>query len=107
MVRKHIGGPSMSQQFTPPRLRSRAGLAVTAIVACGALALSGCKSAVNSEQSDSGPQRGGTLNIVQSADIAPATFMSQNNPNFSIIRTVFNTLTAKDHHSLDPQPELA
>jgi peptide/nickel transport system substrate-binding protein len=90
-----------------PHLHGRSGLAVTAVLGCGVLALSGCRSAANSQQQDSGPRKGGTLNIVQSADIAPSTFLSQNNPNFSVIRTVFNTLTADDHHSLQPQPELA
>ncbi|WP_433509323.1 ABC transporter substrate-binding protein [Nonomuraea sp. CA-143628] len=96
----------MSKQFIP-RLRGRSSLTIIALVACGALVLSGCRSAVNSSPDDSGPRKGGILNIVQSADIAPSTFLSQNNPNFSVIRTVFNTLTAYDHHSLQPQPELA
>lgn len=96
----------MSKQFIP-HVRGRSGLAITALVACGALALSGCRSAVDSSPGDSGPRKGGTLNIVQSADIAPSTFLSQNNPNFSMIRTVFNTLTTYDHHSLQPRPELA
>jgi peptide/nickel transport system substrate-binding protein len=89
------------------RHRRRGALAASALLAC-ALVLSGCKSAVGDSESDSAkPVRGGTLSIVQSADIAPATFMSQNNPNFSMIRTVFNTLTAYDHKTLEPQPELA
>jgi peptide/nickel transport system substrate-binding protein len=97
----------MSTQFIP-RLRGRPGLAVTALLACGALTLSGCRSAVGDQKdAGSGPRKGGVLNIVQSADIAPSTFLSQNNPNFSIIRTVFNTLTAYDHHTLQPRPELA
>ena len=88
----------------------RRGAVVTALVVASAVfALAGCKSAVG--ESDGGdasqPVRGGTLNIVQTADIAPTTFLSQNNPNFSIIRTVFNTLTTYDHKSLEPQPELA
>jgi peptide/nickel transport system substrate-binding protein len=85
----------------------RGRLAATALVTC-ALVLSGCKSAVDESHSgSSGPVRGGTLSIVQSADIAPSTFLSQNNPNFAMIRTVFNTLTAYDHDTLKPQPELA
>ena len=84
--------------------RRRAVLA-TAVLSCGVLALSGCKSAVDeSGEGSDKPVRGGTLTIVQSADIAPSTFLSQNNPNFSIIRTVFNTLTAYDHKTLEPQP---
>ena len=80
----------MSKQFLP-RLRGRAGLTITALAACGSLALSGCKSAVDSQQEGSGPQKGGTLNIVQSADIAPSTFLSQNNPNFSVDRVRSST----------------
>lgn len=82
-------------------------LGAAALVVTSALAVSGCQSAVDSQSQASGPRKGGTLNIVQSADIAPSTFLSQNNPNFSIIRTVFNTLTAYNHHTLKPQPELA
>jgi peptide/nickel transport system substrate-binding protein len=74
-------------------------------VTCAALASSGCQSAVDNE--GSGRKEGGTLTIVQSADIAPNTFLSQNNPNFSVIRTVFNTLTEYDHTTLEPQPQLA
>ena len=85
----------------------RAALAVVALVTSGALAISGCESAVNSAEQPSGSKKGGTLTIVQSADIDPATFLAQNNPNFSIIRTVFNTLTTYDHDTLQPQPELA
>jgi peptide/nickel transport system substrate-binding protein len=85
----------------------RAALAVVAFVTSGALAISGCESAVNSAEQPSGSKKGGTLTIVQSADIDPATFLAQNNPNFSIIRAVFNTLTTYDHDTLQPQPELA
>ncbi len=45
--------------------------------------------------------------LTQSSDIQPASFMSQNNPNFSVMRTVFNTLTAYDRKTLEPQPQLA
>jgi peptide/nickel transport system substrate-binding protein len=103
MSQQHLSWPCFR-----PRFPQRTALTLTAVVACVVLALSGCESAVNSSDEDSGgPTRGGTLTIVQSADIAPATFLSQNNPNFSIIRTVFNTLTAYDHKTLEPQPELA
>ncbi|MGW7488269.1 ABC transporter substrate-binding protein [Streptomyces sp. NPDC054786] len=85
--------------------RRRNVLAATAVVVCAALGAAGCKSAVDSQ--GSGRRKGGTLHIVQSADIAPNTFLSQNNPNFSVIRTVFNTLTRYDHSSLKPKPELA
>lgn len=68
---------------------------------------SGCRLAVDMAEAGTGPTQGGTLTIVQSADIAPSTFFSQNNPNFSIIRTVFNTLTTYDRTTRAPQPELA
>ena len=83
----------------------RATLAATVAASCCALAFSGCQSAVGGGQAR--PRAGGTLTIVQSADIAPNTFLSQNNPNFSVIRTVFNTLTQYDHKTLQPEPELA
>jgi peptide/nickel transport system substrate-binding protein len=96
----------MSQQRIHPTAGRRAVLAAMLVAAFGALAVSGCRSAVD-DNSQAGPRAGGTLTIVQSADIAPNTFLSQNNPNFSVIRTVFNTLTAYDHRTLQPKPELA
>jgi peptide/nickel transport system substrate-binding protein len=100
---------SLSLLRSSSRPARRLALLTTALVTTGALVLSGCESAVDQEDGgDAGePVRGGTLSIVQSADIAPSTFLSQNNPNFSVIRTVFNTLTTYDHKSLEPQPELA
>ncbi|MFG2793781.1 ABC transporter substrate-binding protein [Streptomyces sp. NPDC048419] len=95
--------PQHHSQRVPTR---RGALVVTAGMACLALASSGCKSAVD-DAGSSGRKQGGTLNIAQSADIAPNTFLSQNNPNFSVIRTVFNTLTEYDHTTLKPQPQLA
>jgi peptide/nickel transport system substrate-binding protein len=96
----------MNKPRRPRRPGRRASLAVTALTA-GALALSGCDLAVSSGNEAAGPTKGGTLTIVQSADIAPSTFLGQNNPNFAIIRTVFNTLTRYDHRTFEPQPELA
>ncbi|MBL7260129.1 ABC transporter substrate-binding protein [Paractinoplanes lichenicola] len=82
----------------------------TAVAAAAAALMlaAGCTSAVN-QQGDTGgtPSRGGTLRIVQGADVQPATLMSQNNPNFSLTRTVFNSLIQYDHKTLEPQPELA
>ena len=87
----------------------RHAIVATALLTCSVLVLAGCRSAVDESgnEGSSKPVRGGTLNIVQSADIAPSTFLGQNNPNFSIIRTVFNTLTTYDHKTLEPQPQLA
>ncbi|TMF85833.1 MAG: ABC transporter substrate-binding protein [Chloroflexi bacterium] len=74
----------------------------------GAVLLASCTAAVSRDKSGrSKPVQGGTLRMVQTADIAPATLLSQNNPNFSICRTVFNTLTEYDHKTLDPKPSLA
>ncbi len=94
-MRHHMHGPA--------RRASNAVALGTAL----ALALSGCVSAVDVEDSGGTPQEGGVLNIVQGADIQPTTIMSQNNPNFSITRLAFNFLIALDHETLEPQPELA
>lgn len=74
-----------------------------------AVALTSCASAVQNEGSgeSTAPVDGGTLTIVQAADIQPASFFSQNNPNFSVLRTVFNSLVSYDHETIEPQPELA
>lgn len=80
-----------------------AGIAVSALLA-------GCASAVQQSAEGSGtesPVDGGTLEIVQAADIQPASFFAQNNPNFSVLRTVFNSLVSYDHETIEPQPELA
>jgi len=90
------------------RLRSKRSIALIALGAAASLALSGCVSAVQQSGSSNGdPVKGGTLHIVQAADIQPATLFSQNNPNFSVSRTVFNYLVDYDHKTLKPQPELA
>src|SRR4051812_40695146 len=66
------------------------------------------KSAVDQQDAGDGqPKRGGTLRIVQGADVQPATLMSQNNPNFSLDRLVFNFLVDYNHKTLEPEPELA
>lgn len=93
------------KDFTAPIPSRRAflglGLGTAAMVA-----LSACtRSAVNDGGAGgSGPV---TLVLTQSSDIQPATFMSQNNPNFSVMRTVFNTLTGYDRKTLEPKPQLA
>jgi peptide/nickel transport system substrate-binding protein len=82
----------------------------TLIVLGAAMVLTGagCTSAVSQQNGGGGvATRGGILHIVQGADVQPATLMSQNNPNFSLTRTVFNTLIQYDHKTLAPQPELA
>jgi peptide/nickel transport system substrate-binding protein len=90
-----------------PRKGRRAAL--LAVAASTALVLTACASAVSpGDAGDSGdPHSGGTLHIVQGADVQPATVMAQNNPNMSMVRLVFNTLVSLDHKTLEPQPELA
>jgi peptide/nickel transport system substrate-binding protein len=75
-----------------------------------ALLLAACGSSGDGKAKKSGsvaPKRGGTLHTVQGADIVPATLLGQNNPNFSVNRTVFNTLTEYDRKTLQPRPSLA
>lgn len=84
-----------------------------AAIAAGAIlsvVLAGCTSAVDREDAGSAsskPVEGGILQIVQAADIQPASFFSQNNPNFSVLRTVFNSLVTYSHDDITPEPELA
>jgi peptide/nickel transport system substrate-binding protein len=91
------------------RLSRRDFLAAGGLSLGAALLLPGCQAAVHTQAKKSGGpvNAGGTLHVVQTADISPATLLSQNNPNFSVCRTVFNTLTEYDHKTLRPQPSLA
>lgn len=90
------------------RLSRRDFLAASGLSLGAALLLPGCRAAVDAQAKKSGPvTKGGTLHMVQTADISPASLLSQNNPNFSVCRTVFNTLTEYDHKTLQPQPGLA
>jgi peptide/nickel transport system substrate-binding protein len=94
----------------PSRRVLRPGKAASLVSFSLALALSaaGCQSAVNQQHDGDGkPSRGGTLRIVQAADVQPATLMAQNNPNFSLTRVVFNSLIDYNHKTLEPEPELA
>src|SRR5947199_7434712 len=93
----------------PSRRVLRPGKAAALVSFSLALALSaaGCQSAVNQQNADGKPTRGGTLRIVQAADVQPATLMAQNNPNFSLTRVVFNSLVDYNHKTLEPEPELA
>ncbi|GHJ41528.1 ABC transporter substrate-binding protein [Streptomyces sp. TS71-3] len=86
----------------------RSVLAAGAGLALGTGPLSACRSAVAEQRgTGGGPRSGGTLHMVQGADILPAFLLSQINPNFSLSRTVFNTLTELDHRTLRPRPSLA
>lgn len=97
--------PSLPRQ----RLSRRDFLAAGGATLGATLLLPGCKAAVHNKPSSSGGAipKGGTLHIVQSADISPTSLLSQNNPNFAVCRTVFNTLTEYDHKTLQPAPSLA
>src|SRR5215212_109340 len=86
----------------------RRGTAVVPFALALALSVAGCDTAVNQgDDAADTPKRGGTVRIVQGADVQPATLMSQNNPNFSLTRTVFNSLVRYNHQTLEPEPELA
>jgi len=91
------------------RTVTRRGFLAGGLSIGAALLLPGCQAAVHTKsQKSTGPAtKGGTLHIVQTADIAPASLLAQNNPNFSVCRTVFNTLTEYDHQTLQPKPGLA
>lgn len=81
------------------------GLSLAALAALG-----GCRRAVDLEQrpADAGRvRRGGTLHVVQGAVPLPAVSFSQNNPNFSVNRAIWNTLVDLDHRTLKPIPQLA
>ncbi len=84
--------------------RTRLALA-SAVVA--ALALGGCAADAGGETPAGEPRSGGTATIVQSVDISPATIMTQNTPNLSLTRLVFNNLVDLDHETLEPIPQLA
>ena len=76
----------MFKQLRRRRSLRLASVAVTTVLA-SAVGLVGCRSAVHEANTSSGPTHGGTLTITQSTDIAPSTFLSQNNPNFAMIAT--------------------
>ncbi|MCX7522584.1 ABC transporter substrate-binding protein [Microbacterium sp. STN6] len=84
-------------------------LSLATIAVASAVVLTGCTSAVQKAESPDGnsPTKGGILHIVQAADVQPATLFAQNNPNFSLTRTVFNSLIDYNHKDLKPEPELA
>ncbi|NUT91833.1 MAG: ABC transporter substrate-binding protein [Saccharothrix sp.] len=88
----------------PPRRTVLMGLALI-----GLLAATSCTSAVDltGSTAGAGPKRGGTLRIVQSADIAPNNVLAQNNVNLAFLRLVYNTLTEYDHVTRAPKPALA
>lgn len=90
---------------------TRRGFLAGGLTLGAVLALSACTKAAGNTDStpggSGGPRSGGTLHTTQATDIMPALLLSQNNPNFSVARTVFNTLIELDHKTLEPQPSLA
>jgi peptide/nickel transport system substrate-binding protein len=54
-----------------------------------------------------GGRRGGSLVMAQPGDLNLPTLRQQNTPNITWPRLVFNTLTAYDHETLRPKPQLA
>jgi peptide/nickel transport system substrate-binding protein len=97
---------STTRSASPTRRRSTLALGVGAVLA---ILVAGCTSAVQQEGQPpaSTPKAGGTLNIVQTADVSPTTMLAQNNPNLTVNRLIFNFLIHLDHKTLEPQPELA
>jgi peptide/nickel transport system substrate-binding protein len=53
------------------------------------------------------PKRGGVVHMAQVADVIPSGLFGQNFPNSAIGGLIYNTLTAYDHRTLQPKPELA
>jgi peptide/nickel transport system substrate-binding protein len=72
------------------------------------LALPGCdRSAVKEAATGSSTSGVKTLVMTQSTDFNTGTMMAQNNPNLSIMRVVFNSLTEYDPKTMEPKPSLA
>src|SRR4051794_20340681 len=98
----------MSSTRSASPSRRRRFLAAVGVGAVVATLVAGCTSAVSQEgQRAATPKAGGTLNIVQTADVSPTTMLTQNNPNLSVNRLIFNFLIDLDHKTLEPKPELA
>jgi peptide/nickel transport system substrate-binding protein len=53
------------------------------------------------------PKRGGVVQIAQVPDVIPSGLFGQNFPNTAIGGLIYNTLTAYDHRTLVPRPQLA
>ena len=53
------------------------------------------------------PKRGGVVQIAQVPDVIPNGLFGQNFPNGAIGGLIYNTLTAYDHRTLAPRPQLA
>lgn len=85
------------------RARARGILAVGAALTT---VLTACSSASDPNESST-PVEGGTVNIVQSSDIALTGWFSQTQPNLAVQRLIFNSLIEQDIETLEPQPSLA
>lgn len=87
---------------------SRRQLLMGSAGAFAVLALPGCDRSAVQEAAKGGATPGiKTLVLTQSSDIQTGSTMAQNNPNFSVMRTVFNTLTEYDVKTMEPKPALA
>ncbi|MFI6348941.1 ABC transporter substrate-binding protein [Streptomyces sp. NPDC050560] len=85
----------------------RALLGAAGLAGAGLLA-AGCTPVVRQVGSASGgARRGGRLVMAQMDDVDMPTLRQQNTPNTSWPRLVFNSLTAYDHRTLTPRPQLA
>ncbi|MEO8858616.1 MAG: ABC transporter substrate-binding protein [Burkholderiaceae bacterium] len=87
---------------------SRRNLLMGSAGALALLALPGCDRSAVKEAAKGGATPGAkTLVLTQSSDIQTGSMMAQNNPNFSVMRTVFNGLTEYDPKTFEPKPSLA
>ena len=87
---------------------SRRQLLMGSAGALALMALPGCdRSAVKEAATGSTASGVKTLVMTQSSDFQTGTMMAQNNPNLSIMRVIFNTLTEYDPKTMEPKPSLA
>jgi peptide/nickel transport system substrate-binding protein len=87
---------------------SRRHLLMGSAGALALLALPGCDRSAVKEAATGGAASGvKTLVLTQSSDFQTGSMMAQNNPNLSIMRVVFNSLTEYDPKTLEPKPSLA
>ena len=87
---------------------SRRQLLMGSAGAFALLALPGCdRSAVKEAAKGSTTSGVKTLVLTQSSDLQTGTMMAQNNPNLSVMRVIFNSLTEYDPKTMEPKPSLA
>lgn len=93
----------------PTRLRHRSLLGTAALCLVGALAVTGCNSAVDQAAADTGAEvtEGGVLRIGDGADLTPASLYSGAPAQAMITGLVYDTLITYPADSLDARPALA